>query len=341
MYEIVQRLGTMTRRGPSFPKFIARNSTTTPDKVLTNKDFYYNLHLKQGPATSSDHLAIITTISANPIQVPIKTRYSFKPANWENYKKDLTSLKPPILNNKGKKEIDEATDLLYKEIINSRDKHIPAIHHRTIPGAKETNNIKRLKSILQQQINRINNRTCNPANRRNYTETLITLRQEYEKENNNNWTKLIEKAQKTKDPKEFLKSIKRMTGTDHRETQQAIRNENGIVLEGEGIIKGFTKKFKNTFRIPEEDSQQFDHKNEIRVQQYMQENHQRITINNKIDANCGHRNDLDARFHTNKITKQIKSTINKASGISGINKILLENSPKNIIYDLKEMFNAS
>ena len=57
-------------------------------------------------------------------------------------------------------------------------------------------------------------------------------------------------AQHAKDPKEFLKLIKRMTLTDHRENQQTIRNENGIVLEGEGIIKGFTKKFKNTFRIP-------------------------------------------------------------------------------------------
>ena len=156
--EIINRLGRMTHRGPSFPAFRARNSTTSPDKVLTNKHFYYNLHLKQGPATSSDHLPIIAIISANPIQIPIKTRYSFKAANWENYKKDLTSLKPQILNNKGKNEIDEEIDLLYKAIISSRDKQIPAVHHRTFPGAKEINNIKRLKSILQQHIHQIKNR---------------------------------------------------------------------------------------------------------------------------------------------------------------------------------------
>ena len=79
--ETLNRTGKMTHHGPPFHTFVSRKNLTTPDKIISNKKFNFNLHLQQGPQTTSDHLPIIAKISVNPIQIPIKPRYSFKKVN--------------------------------------------------------------------------------------------------------------------------------------------------------------------------------------------------------------------------------------------------------------------
>ena len=64
----------------------------------------------------------------------------------------------------------------------------------------------------------------------------------------------------TKDPQEFWKSIKRIAGKECKQIQPTIRNENGVLLEGEEVLKGFTKRFENTFKIQDADNQLFDRK---------------------------------------------------------------------------------
>ena len=81
----------MNHQGPPFHTFVGRRRLTTPDKIITNKKFLFNLHMQQGPQTSSDHLPTIAKISTNPIQIPIKPRYSFKNAKWDEFKKELTT----------------------------------------------------------------------------------------------------------------------------------------------------------------------------------------------------------------------------------------------------------
>ena len=83
--ETINRLGRINPRGPTFTTFIGGNYTTKHDKVFTNQSFYYSLHLKQGPVTTSDHLPIIAIISSNPLQILIKTRFSYRTANWEDF----------------------------------------------------------------------------------------------------------------------------------------------------------------------------------------------------------------------------------------------------------------
>ena len=55
-----------------------------------------------------------------------------------------------------------------------------------------------------------------------------------------------------------------MTGTEHKQIQPTIWNENGVLLEGEEILKGFTKRCENTFKIQDADNQRFDRINEMR-----------------------------------------------------------------------------
>ena len=56
-----------------------------------------------------------------------------------------------------------------------------------------------------------------------------------------------------------------MAGTEYKQIQPTIRNENGVLLEGEEVLKGFTKRFENTFKIQDVDNQLFDRTNEMRV----------------------------------------------------------------------------
>ena len=72
-----------------------------------------------------------------------------------------------------------------------------------------------------------------------------------------------------KDPQEFWESVKRMSGTEYKSSQQTIRNENRILLEGREIVRVFTNKFENTFKMQDQDNQLFDRANEIVGQQYL------------------------------------------------------------------------
>ncbi|KAF2344824.1 hypothetical protein FHG87_024419, partial [Trinorchestia longiramus] len=62
------------------------NTPLGPDIVLTNTQTFHNMRLDQGPLTPSDHIPIIATITANPIQIPIRPRPSFHHADWTQYK---------------------------------------------------------------------------------------------------------------------------------------------------------------------------------------------------------------------------------------------------------------
>ena len=83
--ELIQRR-IINHIGPNFPTFYAHNSATTPDIILTNYYTYHNTNITQGPITDSDHIPIILTISASPIQVSIPPRPHFQKANWDNFK---------------------------------------------------------------------------------------------------------------------------------------------------------------------------------------------------------------------------------------------------------------
>ena len=72
-----------------------------------------------------------------------------------------------------------------------------------------------------------------------------------------------------KDPQEFWESVKRMSGTEYKSSQQTIRNENRILLEGREIVRVVINKFENTFKMQDQDNQLFDRANEIVGQQYL------------------------------------------------------------------------
>ena len=140
--EIINRTGKMNHQGPPFHTFEGRKRLTTPDKITTNKKFLFNLHMQQGPQTSSDHLPIIVQISTNPIQIPIKPRYSFKKAKWDEFQRELNTFKQDDLQNKTKKQ---KLRNYMKPQIKLKD---TTINHRVLPHFRNTPTIIRLIADL-------------------------------------------------------------------------------------------------------------------------------------------------------------------------------------------------
>ncbi|KAF2351237.1 Endonuclease/exonuclease/phosphatase [Trinorchestia longiramus] len=124
--------------GPNFPTLLTHNSTTSPEIVLTNTQTFHNIRLQPGPLTPSDHIPIIATITANPIQIPICPRPSFHNADWTQYKSLLTAHTAPQDPLPTLEEIDNHLSNWESHITAAFNQAIPTITHRTIPGIKQT-----------------------------------------------------------------------------------------------------------------------------------------------------------------------------------------------------------
>ena len=73
--------------GPTFPTYLTHRSATSPDIILANNNVFHNTHSKAGThLTSSDHIYMVFTISASPIQIPIKERDEVRRADWDRYR---------------------------------------------------------------------------------------------------------------------------------------------------------------------------------------------------------------------------------------------------------------
>ncbi|KAF2356999.1 Endonuclease/exonuclease/phosphatase [Trinorchestia longiramus] len=135
--------------GPNFPTLLTHNSSTSPDIVLTNTQTFHNIRLQPGPLTPSDHIPIIATITANPIQIPIRPRPSFHNANWTQYKRLLTEHTVPQDPLPTLEEIDNHLSNWESHITAASNQAIPTITHRTIPEIKPTHETLLLQTRYQ------------------------------------------------------------------------------------------------------------------------------------------------------------------------------------------------
>ncbi|KAF2362270.1 Reverse transcriptase domain [Trinorchestia longiramus] len=120
--------------GPNFPTLLTHNYSTSPDIVLTNTQTFHNIRLQPGPLTPSDHTPIIATITANPIQIPIRPRPSFHNADWTQYKSLLTAHTVPQDPQPTLEEIDNHLSQLGNSHHRSLQPSNPNHHSQNNPG---------------------------------------------------------------------------------------------------------------------------------------------------------------------------------------------------------------
>lgn len=112
---------------PPLPTLIRHNSTPPPDIILSNSHSYLNTHFQPGPLTPSDHIPIIATITANPIQIPINPRPHIHKDDWYSYKFHLRNINIPNPPSSTKDEIDRQLNQWTKAIQDASIKAMPTI----------------------------------------------------------------------------------------------------------------------------------------------------------------------------------------------------------------------
>ena len=113
--------------GPNFPTYFSTTTCSTPDLILGNKNIYHNHMIEQGPATASDHIPIIFTITTKKITIPTTPRYCFKNVGWELFQSTIeytiNEAVPP--DQATPAQIDTSTESWFNIITNAMQAYIP------------------------------------------------------------------------------------------------------------------------------------------------------------------------------------------------------------------------
>ena len=137
-----------------------------------------------------------------------------------------------------------------------------------------------------------------------------------------------------KDSSKFWGGVGRLIG-NQKEIQEYILDpnvRNRRIFEPEEKEGIYRNIWKNIFGIPPEDNTQFNQQNEERVLEFLRQNDDRRTPHQFADLNrLDQNNYLLAPVRASDIDQIIKKFKNKAPGISGINKLILSNLPREAI----------
>lgn len=329
--------------GPHFPTFISRNYTSTPDIILTNTRTYHNMHITQGPLTTSDHIPIVCTLSLTPTQIPCLPRPNLRQADWEKIQNEIKEKfeDPEIIENPTLEEIDDFIDDWYTKIQDSINNNIPLTIHKNITHTTLRHETKVLTIQYQAIKTEANTHGWTQHLYRNYLQIRQQLHRMLIEDSVAHWNTIVTDTINTyKEPKTFWRKLKQLKGTDTSNPPYLTKPN------GEKIYKD-SEKEKLLREIWEEvyTDHDLDERNETEeeVRQFLNLNQHKITPYHTGDINRlnSDNNFLTFEITNDQITNIIKAMKSTCPGNSGINKIILKNLPEEAITRLKHIFNAS
>ena len=326
--------------GPTFPTRIDHRTSRTPDIVLSNNRAFYNIHLAQGPPSSSDHLPIIATISAYPIMIPIKPRKQFSKANWTKYSEELSNTPPSPTHQLTPQEIDTLAENWTQQITTAADKHIPTMTHRVIPGIKPGQDIINLENDIQTYQNILTRLGSHPPIYSLLTSSRKQLNKLYWNLYNTQWNEVITKLDLERDPQKFFRTIKKMQGNSKTSTQNHIRDAHNNILHDTAEQEEVFRKFwSRIFRNDQEDHL-FDSDNIQQVNSYLSEQNN-ITSPLQQSDPCSFSPVDYPQMTTKHITDSFRNMKPRAPGFSGITAHHLKHLPPHMIQTYKTICNQS
>ena len=333
---------TIQHLGPHFTTFHTHNSATSPDIVLSNLNTYHNIHITQGPITTSDHNIIIADINTNPIQIPIPARPNFTQANWENFKTHIDQHTTPTdLTHATIEEIDNEIDTWYNNITQAINTHIPKTTNRPLTGTTPSHTTQ----LIIQQYNALTQHAQNNGwtlqHYRHYKQLQRTLQHNMQQEQNTNWANtLTQLANSHPDPETFWRKVKSLTNDPTQHTHYILHNNTKIynTHQQERIHRNIWREVFNE----EEEESDLDEENSERVREFLQTNIQRTYPNHQADpTKFNNENPLTSRINVNEIKGIIKAMKKSCPGESGINKTILKNLPESSLVKLKDIFDST
>jgi len=326
--------------GPHFNTFLSGDRRGTPDKVLTNNRGYLNVLLDQGPATTSDHVPIVATLSIRPISIPIRPRSSPKQCNWERYREYLQTYDPPSTGaNWTPADLDAETQRLLDHLSEARRISTPTVDARTLPAPRKTPQIRKLEGQLNGILARLERGETARHITRRWTEKRQRLRTLYMAQRDVMWSELVDKLEKARTPGAFWRQVKRMMG---RPTAPVtIKDVNDRPLHTpEETGQAFARKLEAQFSISPEENKKFDLEHQCQVEHEWRKRCP-PTIAAATSADLPEDDWLQETFTVEEVKRTIASFREKSPGKSGITKRYLTAASESVKIAMTEIFNGA
>lgn len=336
---------TLQHIGPDFPTYLAHNTATTPDIILTNYKTHHNTYTSQGPLTTSDHIPIILTISAKPIQVPCQPRPNLSQANWENFSTEITETieSSPQPAPRTLEDIDSEIHTWYNTIHTATTNNIPTTRHRTLPHPPISYEAKLLTTQYNALQNHARTNGWSTEHYYRYRRLQYNLRVLLITEHQQYWSQLMaETASLHSKPREFWRKTKALMGTNNNDPHYLINNNNKKAQsdrEKEQLHRQIWSEVFSGENEPEDDEAD-DHDTEVRS--FLQRSSEKISPFPEVDLSrldTGH--PTTDRIEIDDIKDVIKRMKKSCPGFSGINKSILKQLPEAAIRHLQIILNSS
>lgn len=343
----VMATGRVSHIGPDFPTFIRRDCATTPDIALRNQHSHLHVAIEPGPlSTTSDHLPMVATISANPIMVETATtRDRYDRADWEGMQRHLQAL-PVTTNLRGAtlNEIEEEVEKWYTDVLEAKRLFIPKARYKTTAGPRADQDILNLQTMFSNIQNLAHTRGWTQELKDRYLQLRHELSEKWTIASQNAWENIIARTETHyNDPKKFWQDIKNLSGRKNYVPDTYVINERDekvwTAREKEAVHRRY---WNNIFRITEEENRAFDNEFEREITGLLDNQRELTQPSQTADFNVlEYDNPLTRRITPREIKTTIKSFKNgKAAGGSGVNKAILEKLPNKMVGRLCNIFNA-
>ena len=335
------RRHTVRHLGPFFPTFHGLQSSSSPDKVLSNPSFSFAYAISPGPLTSSDHLPVVIDISSSPILIPIPPTYSFHNTNWDNFKEDnqLDMTDQPDITYATLEDIDEALEHWTHTVKTVVDRHIPKRTYRTIPCPRPSRTTQLTRIQYQALRDQATRTGWTYENFRRFTQMRQTLLESRREESSNCWSQALARlASAHRDPRRFWKDLKRLSGRATGPDATYLTDSNGqrhySAQDKERLLRAIWEPI-----FQDEDNDYDDNDN---VLNHLRQNIDRTTPHDRADpARLPGTSVLTCRISMEEISEAIRRSKATSPGKSGINKIILSHLPVGALRRLRDIFNAS
>ena len=330
--------GSIQWHGPPFKTWFG-NTSSTPDKILSNNKVYHNINIEKGLPCTNDHIPILIKISTSPIAIPVPPRYDIKNTNWEIYREELSSYSSTDLRKASTASIEEELTKVTKVISDAIEKSTPLIKHRILPAPKLPHEVKLLQvqySNLLEFASRL--QVIPPQMQHEITNVRQQLRETLKVYSSNLWNKLLTKI-KTSDAKEFWTQINRLLGHDSAKAPYIVNRDGRKLETDQDIANEFKDILKNVFKDENNPNCDFDEQFKAEVNVYLHENVDRLkSYNNSNDARFD--DQLIKEISTVELTQYISKMANRAPGKSGIMQIHLKEATDLVRQGYCGIFNA-
>ena len=326
--------GLMTYIGPDFPTHITHNSMTTPDIALLSPNFPFNVHLKAGPLTPSDHIPIIATVSIQPIQIAIRPRSQPHRADWDKFQNLLsnrTFFPPPEAT---LEEIDDQLNSWTEAVKQAASESIPTLYKRAIPGVKPDHTIYRLQIAHETLMTALRTYGPTPARFQTLLRIRHNIRQHYATLHSQAWDNVILNLQLEKDPKSFWRQVSRLLGSNKQTAPYILGNNRQKLHTVEEKEQHFREHWQEIFSDDGENDNDFTYA----IEYNMLHRHSHLTTPHHT-ADLDRLNDAFPPISITEFKSVLRTFKDKAPGPSGITTHQLRHLPDNMIHSIVNIYN--